>query len=130
VIRLASVALLVLAGCASVPIAGIPLEGEWGGQHVALHLQETGGTLDYDCANGTIGPVVLRSDRSFSANGTHTPGHGGPVRVGEVPPSYSVDYSGGLRGDRMTLEGRLANGVRLGPYELQRGAEPRIFRCL
>jgi hypothetical protein len=66
----------------------------------------------------------------FTAAGTHTPEHGGPVREGEVLPTVQARYSGVLRGDRMTLQGRVANGVLLGPFELRRGAQPMILRCL
>lgn len=120
----------LLAACVGVPAQPVPLAGEWGGTHVALHLTATGGTLDYDCANGTIGPVLVAANGNFSTEGTHTAGHGGPVRQGEVLPSASVSFSGVVRGDRMTLQGRIANGTLIGPFELRRGAEPRLYRCL
>jgi hypothetical protein len=120
----------LVAGCASVPAEPVPLAGDWGGVHVGLKLAPGGGTLDYDCAHGTIAPIVLGPGGSFLADGTHTPEHGGPVREGEVLPTYPTRYSGTVRGDRMTLEGRVSTGVLLGPFELRRGAEPQIFRCL
>jgi hypothetical protein len=121
---------LLLIGCASVPPAPQPLTGEWGGTHVGLHLGPSGGALDYDCASGTIGPVAPGAGGAFVARGTHTPGHGGPAREGEILPTYSVRFAGAIRGNRMTLQGRMENGVLLGPFELKRGAEPIIFRCL
>ena len=120
----------LVTACAAVPAAPIPVTGEWGGTHVALHLTAAGGTLDYDCARGTIAPVVPSTQGRFAADGTHTPEHGGPVRQGEVLPTLRVQFTGNLAGDRMTLEGRAANGVALGPFELRRGAQPAIFRCL
>jgi hypothetical protein len=127
----ATLALAALAACASVPLAGGPVTGEGGGTHVGLRLSEAGGMLEYDCAAGTVaGPLVPRADGNFEALGTHTPAAGGPEIAGQVRPSYSVRYSGTVRGDRMTLEGRVANGVLLGPFTLRRGAEPVIFRCL
>jgi hypothetical protein len=128
---LALAAAATLAACASLPPAGIPLTGEWGGTHVGLKLGETSGVLDYDCAAGTIdGPLVPRRDGSFEAQGRHTPGTGGPEREGEVRPSYRTRYWGNVRGDRMTLQARVESGVLLGPFTLVRGAEPIIFRCL
>jgi hypothetical protein len=122
---------VALGACASVPASGGPLTGEWGGEHVGLKLSEAGGTLDYDCAAGTIDdPVMPRRDGTFEAGGRHTPGTGGPERVGEVRPAYRARYSGSVRGNRMILEGRVENGVALGPFTLVRGAEPIIMRCL
>ena len=124
-------ALAALSACASVPQAGGPVTGEWGGTHVGLKLSAAGGMLDYDCAAGTIeGPLVLKPDGTFHAIGMHTPGWGGPERSGEVRPAYRTRYSGSLRRDRMILHGRVENGVLLGPFTLVRGAEPVIMRCL
>jgi hypothetical protein len=123
-------ALLLLAGCASVPAEPVPVTGDWGGMHIGLHLDATGGTIEYDCASGTIGPALLGPGGDFAARGTHTPGHGGPDHEGEVLPTYPATFSGRVAGDRMTLQGRVENGVTLGPFELRRGAEPGIFRCL
>ncbi|HEX6072151.1 MAG TPA: hypothetical protein VFY95_04005 [Sphingomicrobium sp.] len=121
---------LLLAACASVPAASGPVTGDWGGPHVGLHLGPTGGTLEYDCAAGTIGPVIPGRGGRFVADGTHTPGWGGPEIAGQVRPTYRARFSGSVSGDRMTMAGRVANGVDLGPFTLRSGAEPGIFRCL
>jgi hypothetical protein len=55
--------------------------------------------------------------------------HGGPIRVGEVPDSLPARYAGHVRGDRMTLR-VLVGADTLGPFELRRGAEPQLFKCL
>ena len=120
-----------LAACASFPKTDAPLTGEWGGTHVGLKLSPSGGVLEYDCAAGTIdGPLLPRGNGSFEVDGMHTPGWGGPERVGEVRPSFRTRYRGVIRGERLTLEGRVENGVLLGPFTLVKGAEPIIFRCL
>lgn len=128
---LATTLMLLAAGCATAPPAGVPLTGRWGGDHVGLELTSSGGTLDYDCAAGRIdGPVLPRPDGTFQALGTHTPGTGGPERVGVVPPSFAARYDGRVRGDRMTLQVRVENGVLVGPFTLRRGVEPVLMRCL
>ena len=120
----------LLAACATVSAAPAPLTGEWGGSHVGLQLTTAGGTLNYDCAHGTIGPIVAGAGGRFTAEGTHTPEHGGPVRQGEVLPSLHASFEGRVSGDRMTLTGQLDDGAVLGPFALRRGAQPTIFRCL
>lgn len=121
---------LSLASCASVSPAGVPVTGQWGGQHIGLTLDSSGGRIEYDCATGTIGPVVPAAGGAFVADGTHTPERGGPVREGEVLPSYKARFTGSVVGDRMTLSGRMETGVELGPFTLRREAEAGILRCL
>ena len=123
---------LLLSGCAGVGSAPPgPLLGQWGGTHIGLTLDPGGGRIDYDCAAGGIAePLIPRLDGSFAVAGTHTPGHGGPDRAGEIMPTYATQFTGDVRGDRMTLTGRVENGVLLGPFTLTRGAEAGIFRCL
>ena len=104
--------------------------GQWGGPHIGLTLDATGGQIVYDCAAGTIGPVVPDSAGRFTTLGTHTPSHGGPVREGEVLPTHAATFAGTVRGNTMTLQARVDTGVELGPFELRRGAEAGIFRCL
>ena len=128
--RAALLLALSIGACASVPPAGVPVTGQWGGPHIGMTLGQSGGRIEYDCAGGTIGPVVPGAGGAFTAQGTHTPEAGGPVYEGQVFPTYSVAFSGTVRGDRMTMQGRVENGVELGPFSLRRGAEPGIFRCL
>ncbi len=124
-------ALALLGGCATAVPEG-PITGEWGGEHVGLTLDPVGGRLEYDCAAGTIvGPVIAARDGSFAANGTHTPGLGGPERIGYVPPSYPARYAGTVRRKTKTLRVSVpARDIEMGPFRLRRGADPRILRCL
>ena len=123
---------LLLAACQSVAVPTAPLTGSWGGRHVGLTLAAEGGRLDYDCAAGTIDtPLNPGSDGRFFSRGTHSPGQGGPVRIGHEPPRLPATYEGRVRGDRMTLLVRVpSTGVELGPFALRRGVEPILMRCL
>ena len=128
-----SFALIVLSACQVAPATpGEPLTGSWGGRHVALELGRDGGTLEYDCAAGTIDePVRPDSLGRFSVSGTHTPGHGGPERVGEEVPVLPANYEGRITGSRITLSVRvLPSGLDLGPFTLRRDEAPVITRCL
>jgi hypothetical protein len=112
------------------PSDGVPVTGAWGATHAALTLTDTGGTIEYDCAGGVLrSPVRPDAAGRFAVDGVHVRGHGGPVRIGEVPDSLPARYVGRVNGDRMTLR-VLVGADTLGPFELQRGAEPRLFRCL
>ncbi len=131
-IILGNYGLLAMASCASLAPPAGPLLGSWGGQHVGLVLTPSGGTLDYDCADGRIvEPLIKARDGQFQGSGWHRPGHGGPVREGEVLPTWPARYSGSVRGDWMTLRVDVPErGIVIGPYRLRRGAEPILMRCL
>jgi hypothetical protein len=125
---------LLLAACVGTGVqpgtSPHPVTGEWGGTHVALHLQSDGGTIDYDCAHGTIdAPVLADADGAFRVAGSHVREHGGPVRMGEVLPHEPAIYEGRVHGDRMTLQVRTA-ATTLGPFALQKDAQAQLFRCL
>ena len=124
---------VVLQGCSAgsaIWSSGAPLSGQWGGAHADLTLTASGGTISYDCAHGGLGaPAVPDAQGAFSVDGVHVPEHGGPVRVGEVPDTLPARYLGQLRGDRMTLR-VLVGADTLGPFDLQLGGSPQLFRCL
>lgn len=122
-----------MTACAAVPPPGSgPLIGNWGGQHVGLTLDQSGGTIEYDCAAGRItGGVFPGRDGRFVATGTHTPNSGGPERLGEVRRAYPARYSGSVSGEWMALRIDVPDrGLVIGPYRLRRGAQPMLLRCL
>ena len=126
-------ALGALGGCGTLLVTpGVPLTGAWGGQHLQAQLTADGGTLEYDCASGTIsGPLVPDESGRVSAPGIHSPGHGGPIMQGEVPPQLPARYDGTVKGDRLTLTVTLTETAeKIGTFELVRGQAGQIFRCL
>ena len=106
--------------------------GAWGGVHVSLLLTETGGTLEYDCAHGTIDqPFVIDSSGRFQLAGTHTREHGGPIRKDEKPDTHPARYNGAVDGDTMTLTVTLTDSNEvLGAFTLTRGRMARLVKCL
>jgi hypothetical protein len=126
-------ALGVLGGCGTLLVTpGVPLTGAWGGQHLQATLTDSGGTLQYDCASGTISDPLVPDERGqVLAPGIHSPGHGGPIMLGEVPPQLPARYNGTVNGDRLTLTVTLTEtGEKVGTFELVRGQPGLIFRCL
>lgn len=123
-------AALLATACADAPTA--PLLGNWGGEHIALVVSATGADVEYDCAFGTIeAPIDLRTSGSFTATGTHTFEHGGPIREGEPPDTHPAEYRGLVIGATMTLTVTLTDTTRtVGTFTLRRGQSPTIFKCL
>jgi hypothetical protein len=120
------------AGPCARDLAGPIAPSEWGGEHVGLTVSATGGTLEYDCARGTIDQTIqAASDGNFVALGSHTRGHGGPAIQGEVPDRHPARYAGWTDGTTMRLSVTLTDsGEKLGDFTLVRGQSPRVFRCL
>jgi hypothetical protein len=132
--RIALLWFLASAACLAGSPASKPQRvsaGTWGGTGVALQVTESGGTVDYDCAHGTISePLVLGDGGRFDVKGLHYREHGGPVREGENG-GQPVRYIGQVTGDIMTLTIRPADGGEaIGTHELTRGRAGRIRKCL
>lgn len=128
---LAIVLSLAAGGCMTSP-APVDALGLWGGSHVRMQITSAGGQVEYDCADGVIeGRIRPDGAGRFSATGTHTPGRGGPVREGEIVPSFRARYDGQINGERMSLLVTLIDtGDVLGPFELRRGSPGLVVRCL
>lgn len=123
--------LLGLAGCVGPEIPDV-VRGEWGGVHLGLVASDSGAALEYDCASGRItGPLRPDERGRFLAVGSHVPGHGGPIRVDEVPETRPARYDGTVRGDKMTITVTLTDTHEiLGTFTLIRGASPHVLKCL
>ena len=129
--RVVVLALPMLAACASMSLPQGELTGTWGGPHASITFQGGLAQLDYDCASGTIDqPVVPAPDGRFQAEGTYLIGHGGPVRVGQIFITRKARYRGTVVNGAMELTTILEDGTVIGPFTLQRGAEPQLTRCL
>lgn len=125
--------LIAAAGLSACATMSPPthLSGQWGGPGISLLLEGGLGKIEYDCASGTIDTVVYPGpDGRFTATGTHRPGQGGPVRVGQIFTSHRATYSGKVEKDKMTLSGRLEDGTNLGPFSLTLGSQGELVRCL
>lgn len=131
------VAAVALSGCAALALSPKSLTDQWGGPHVSLLFEGGLGTIDYDCASGTIDSLLIPApDGSFTATGTHRPGQVGPVRVGQIFTSLRAAYSGTVKKDKvtkknqMTLSVRLEDGTTIGPFSLTLGSQGQLTRCL
>jgi len=118
------------ATCAG-PLTGPVRPGDWGGEHIGLVVTANGAIVEYDCASGTVDQPLVAADGRFTAVGTHTRGHGGPVRDDEIPDRHPARYDGQVDEETMILEVTLLDsGEKLGRYTLVHGRSPRVFKCL
>ena len=126
--------LLLLLGASATcraALTGPVSPGDWGGEHIGLVVTAGGATIEYDCASGTIDEAIVATDGLFSAPGTHTRGHGGPIRQDEIPDKHPARYEGHVDGDTMILDVTLTDsGEKLGRYTLVRGRSAQVLKCL
>jgi hypothetical protein len=125
--------LLLVVACAANPSAATRLDrvpnGEWGGEHVRLTVVETGGTIEFDCAHGSLDePLVLDRSGHFDVKGRLV-SEGGPVRKDETEVTRPARYRGQSDGQQMSLEVTLEGGETAGTFSLAKGGSARLFKC-
>jgi hypothetical protein len=125
--------LLLVAACAAGPGAPdrpdrVP-SGLWGGEHVRLTVQDAGGTIEFDCAHGTLdAPLTLDSSGRFDVEGRLV-AEGGPTPKDDLQNARPARYHGESDGRRMSLEVTLEGGQSAGSFSLVKGAAARLFKC-
>ncbi len=106
--------------------------GIWGGEHIGMVVADTGATIEYDCASGSIDePLRLDASGNFIWHGVHHIGHGGPVRIDEPPNNHAARYTGHASATKMTMTLTLTDTTYPAQtFTLSRGGTPYVFRCL
>ena len=124
---------LLILGAVACMAPEVPslVEGGWGGQHIGMVATETGASLEFDCAVGTIGEAIHPDeDGDFSVTGVQFPGHGGPIKVGETIESHPARYEGNVRGNEMTLTITLTDSeTEVGSFTLVADNPASITKC-
>jgi hypothetical protein len=119
----------VAAGCGTPSTPSLMPTGLWGGDHIALTVDDRSAHAELDCAHGDI-PIRL-PDAPFTVAGTFVRERGGPIRVDETLDSHPAMYVASTSGSVMTLTIRLTDsGELVGTFTLTRGATGRIVKCL
>jgi hypothetical protein len=106
--------------------------GVWGGEHIIMEVTESGATIRYDCAHGTIDEkIVSDRDGRFELRGTHVREAGGPVRSDHQPDSHPARYAGRVEGKTMTLTVTLTDTKEsAGTFSLTYGEQPELTKCM
>lgn len=130
-----SMALLLAALQATAHASGAQaiekaLEGQWGGDRMQFTVHQGKGTVDLECARGTVnGPIKLSTKAQFEAKGSFELLRGGPQRVDEVPTPATARYAGTLVGQTLRLEVWPAPGEPVQVFNLRKGVQVKMLRC-
>jgi hypothetical protein len=122
------------------------MAGEWGGRRVSLTVTETGASIEYDCAHGTIDErVILDAEGRFDVRGTHEDESGGTLPATSVLEESgspggakgagahrrAARYTGRVEGRTLSLTVTLDESAQaFGTFSLTHGATARLYKCL
>jgi hypothetical protein len=115
----------------TTPTSQRKITGLWGGQGISMEVTDSGASLDFDCASGTITEQIIPDGAGkFSAKGRFARHRPGPTREGEDTEGQPAIYNGVLDGENLTLTITLAhNSEKVGNFMLVHGKAGRIRRC-
>lgn len=121
--------LLSVLACGDLTLTSLEFT-TWGGTHIGLVITVSGGTVEYDCAEGEILEPIRVVGGRFNVLGLHYMGMGGPIGVDRVQPR-PARFEGTVDGDRMNMTVTLTDTKEpVGTFTLVRGASPHVFKCL
>jgi len=105
--------------------------GVWGGQHVRAEVIDSGASIEFDCAHGTIDePIVLDRKGSFDVKGKFTTERGGPTRGDENSQDRVVRYRGQVKEQELSLTIMDAGTKEtIDTFALTHGSDGRIRKC-
>ena len=129
VLTVVTVATALTVACDDLTITTLEFT-TWGGTHIGLVITVTGGTVEYDCAEGEILEPIRITNGKFNVLGLHYMGMGGPIGVDKVNPR-PARYEGTVKGDEMTMTVTLTDTKeQVGTFKLVRGENPHVVKCL
>lgn len=117
-------------GCSSESTAPLDRlsDGNWGGEHIGVFVDQTGVTFLFDCSGGRVdGSIILDSHGDFDVVGTYSDG-GNAQNVDRSPhPARYVGHATRMRVDvTRTILDRSDAGTS---FSALRGAPPMIVAC-
>jgi hypothetical protein len=120
-------AAMALTGCHGETVPN----GTWGGDHIALSVTDGGGTVELDCAHGTLDhPLELDDVGRFSVAGTFVPEHGGPITADEVAERRPARYQGRLDHQELEITITIEGQTGQGPFTVTLGKAPKVNKCV
>ncbi len=107
------------------------MKGHWGGQDISVEVTDSGATLDFACAHGSISEAIVPDAHGkFAVKGVFVTEHPGPIREDEDTSGQPATYSGTVDGETLTLTITLAGTSKtIGTFTLTFGKMGRVRKC-
>jgi hypothetical protein len=114
------------------PLRTTVVPGSWGGTDIRLVIEPNATSIEYACADGKITDILaVDQNGNFEAKGFHVRQRPGPMRADDPGTGVPARYTGRISGDQMTLKVTLVeNDTLIGDFQLERGKNVRLFKCL
>ncbi|MGH9928883.1 MAG: hypothetical protein ACREA9_06595 [Pyrinomonadaceae bacterium] len=108
------------------------MKGVWGGLHINIEVADSGATIEYVCAHGTITEkIVPDREGRFVVKGRHIKERPGPIREGDDTEGQPATYTGSIDGQTMTLTVKLSGtDEEIGSFTLTHGKTGRNRKCM
>src|SRR5271155_6100375 len=90
----------------AVPTKAVP-NGEWGGEHIRMEVNDSGADIEFDCAKGSISQRLELDDKGrFKVQGIYIVETPAPAAVdgGLTASGVKATYTGTLVGSSLQLE--------------------------
>jgi hypothetical protein len=103
----------------------------WGGEHIHMEVTDGGGSVEFDCASGSIDqPIVLDSGGNFDVKGKYRREHAGPILRDEENNGSPARYTGRVREKVLTLTVTIKEPEEIiGTFTLAQGSPSRVMKC-
>jgi len=116
----------LLAGCRGERVPN----GTWGGDHAVVTVTDNGGTVEFECAHGTLDHPLRLDDRGrFSVVGTYVPEHGAPFERDEAAERRPARYQGRLDRQKIEFTVTIEGETGQGPFTVTLAKPPKLAKC-
>ena len=115
----------------AAPTEAVP-NGEWGGEHIRMEVNDSGADIEFDCARGSISQRLELDDKGrFKVQGIYTAETPAPAAVdsGLTASGVKATFTGTLSGSSLRLEVLIEGQDTPRTFDLVQGDQGHLAKC-
>ena len=113
----------------AVPTKAVP-NGEWGGEHIRMEVNDSGADIEFDCAKGSISQrLEVDGKGRFEVQGIYMAQTPAAVGSGSTASGVKATYSGNLSGSSLRLEVFIEGREMARTFDLVQGDQGHLAKC-